>query len=203
MKKQEKQTVTGFILTALLIVIIIFPSNKACGQSKIAKENHQNWARMVAKLHLKLPKNLPPSAKDPNWPGGTFQKEGSHNWYDTAGNFLKYAREWNASDLKVDSHELFAMCAPRPVFVSCGNSKVEGRWMDDRGQFMAEVAANPVYKLLGKQGLQTNKMPPIGTALLNGNLAFRQHFGPHTVIPNWPFFIRFVLHYFKPVPVNE
>lgn len=126
---------------------------------------------------------------------GILCSTGEYHWFD--GNFLKYAGPLNASDLRVDSHELIAMCAPRPVFISTGNPKVEGRWMDDKGQFMAEVAAGPVYRLLGKQGLGTKKMPPMGTALISGDLAFRQHFGPHTVVPNWPYFIKFAQHYFK------
>gem|GEM_PF-4990248 len=76
-------------------------------------------------------------------------------------------------------------------------------WLDDKGQFMAEAAANPVYRLLGKKGLGTNTTPPMGTPLLNGDLAFRQHFGPHTAIPNWPYFIQFSMHYFNPVSIRK
>lgn len=112
-----------------------------------------------------------------------------------AGNFLKYAGPLNASDLPVDSHELIAMAAPRPVFISCGSPLVEGTWVDDKGQFMAEVAAGPVYRLLGKRGLETTEMPPIGTALIKGDLAFRQHNGPHTDLPNWPTFLEWASRY--------
>jgi hypothetical protein len=90
---------------------------------------------------------------------------------------------------------LSALCAPRPVFISCGSPKVEGGWVDDRGQFLAEVAAGPVYRLLGKKGLGVSQFPPLGTALLEGDLAFRQHNGGHTVGPNWPFFLKFASRY--------
>ena len=113
-----------------------------------------------------------------------------------AGNFLKYAGPLTANDLPVDAHELIAMCAPRPVFISCGSPKVEGNWVDDKGQFMAAVAAGPVYKLLGKKSLGTTEMPPIGTALIDGDIGFRQHFGGHTTLPNWPTFIKFAEKYF-------
>ncbi len=63
---------------------------------------------------------------------------GGYHWM--AGNFLKYAGPLTSKDLPVDAHELIAMCAPRPVFISCGSPKVEGNWVDDRGQFMAAVA---------------------------------------------------------------
>jgi sialate O-acetylesterase len=62
-----------------------------------------------------------------------------------AGNFLKYAGPLTASDLPVDAHELLALCAPRPVFVSSGSQQVEGGWVDARGMFLAAVAAGPVY----------------------------------------------------------
>ena len=118
---------------------------------------------------------------------------GEYHWM--AGNFLKYAGPLNPSDLPVDAHELIAMAAPRPVFISCGSPLVEGTWVDDKGQFMAEVAAGPVYELLGKRGLGVTEMPPIGTALIDGDLAFRQHEGPHTDLPNWPAFLEFASRY--------
>jgi hypothetical protein len=113
-----------------------------------------------------------------------------------AGNFIKYAGPLTANDLPVDAHELIAMCAPRPVFISCGSPKVEGNWVDDKGQFMAAAAAGPVYKLLGKKDLGTTVMPPIETALIDGDIAFRQHTGGHTTGPNWPTFIKFAEKYF-------
>jgi len=114
---------------------------------------------------------------------------GEYHWF--AGNFLKYAGPLTPKDLPVDAHELIAMCAPRPVFISCGSPEIEGNWVDDKGQFLAAVAAGPVYKLLGKKDLGTTVMPPMGTALIDGDIAFRQHFGGHTTIPNWPTFIKF------------
>ncbi|HEX4002945.1 MAG TPA: hypothetical protein VHX36_09870 [Candidatus Acidoferrales bacterium] len=118
---------------------------------------------------------------------------GEYHWM--AGNFLKYAGPLDANDLPVDSHELIAMAAPRPLFISCGSPLVEGTWLDDKGQFMAEVAAGPVYELLGKRGLGTTEMPPMRTALIDGDLAFRQHEGPHTDLPNWPAFLEFASRY--------
>lgn len=124
---------------------------------------------------------------------------GEYHWM--AGNFLRYAGPLHANDLPVDSHELIAMAAPRPVFISCGSPLVEGTWVDDKGQFMAEVAAGPVYEVLGKRGLGVTEMPPIGTALIDGDLAFRQHAGPHTDLPNWPAFLEFASRYMsKPGP---
>src|SRR5207244_1734831 len=76
---------------------------------------------------------------------------GEYHWM--AGNFLKYAGPLKWDDLPVDSHELVALCAPRPVFISCGSGKVEGGWVDANGTSLAGVGAGPVYRLLGKKGL--------------------------------------------------
>ena len=60
---------------------------------------------------------------------------------------------------------------------------------------MAAVAAGPVFRLLGAKDLgtsddyQTEKMPPVNTGLLDGQLAWRQHDGGHTDGPNWKYFI--------------
>ena len=120
---------------------------------------------------------------------------GEYHWF--APNFIKYAGPLTEQDLPVDAHHLIALCAPRPVFISVGAPDVEGQWIDARGMFLAGVHAGPVYKLLGKRGLGTKEFPPQETALLDGEIAFRQHEGGHTVGPNWPYFIRFAERYFK------
>jgi hypothetical protein len=114
-----------------------------------------------------------------------------------AGNFLKYAGPLPVNDLPVDAHELIALCAPRPVFISSGLQSVEGGWVDAKGMFLGAVGAGPVYKLLGKKDLGTNQFPPTETALINGEIAFRQHKGGHTTGPNWPTFLIFAGRYFK------
>ncbi len=124
---------------------------------------------------------------------------GEYHWM--AGNFLKYAGPLTAKDLPVDSHELIALCAPRPVFISCGSRQVEGGWLDQKGMFMAAVAAGPVYTLLGKKDMGVTEIPKQETAVIDGEIAFREHAGGHTTGPNWPTFIKFAERYFtKPAP---
>ncbi len=119
-----------------------------------------------------------------------------------AGNFLKYGAaearfgSRNAGDLPVDAHELIALCAPRPTFISYGvPEKGDAKWLDQQGSFMAAVAAQPVFRLLGAKDMgvpddyHTAKMPLVNTGLLNGALAWRQHDGGHTDAPNWRYFI--------------
>ena len=123
---------------------------------------------------------------------------GSGGYHWMAGNFLKYAGPLTWNDLPIDAHELIALCAPRPTFISYGAATgpgAEGQWVDQRGSFMAAVAAGPVFRLLGKKDLGTTEFPPIETALTEGELAFRQHSGGHTTGPNWPTFIKFASRY--------
>jgi len=120
---------------------------------------------------------------------------GEYHWF--AGNFIKYAGPLTPNDLPVDAHELVALCAPRPVFISVGSPKVEGNWIDAKGLFLAGVHAGPVYRLLGKKDLGTTEFPPIETTLTSGDIAFRQHSGGHTTGPNWPAFLKYTEQYWK------
>ena len=117
---------------------------------------------------------------------------GEYHWM--AGNFIKYGGPLNWNDLPVDAHELIALCAPRPVFISAGSTNGDA-WVDAKGMFMAAAAAGPVYRLLGKRDMGTTEFPPMGTALTNGEVAFRQHFEGHTDVPNWPTFLDFAGRY--------
>ncbi len=125
---------------------------------------------------------------------GNLAGTGEYHWFD--GNFLKYAGPLTPNDLPVDSHELIAMCAPRPVFIGGGATQGDG-WVDAKGTFLAAVGAGPVYRVLGKKDLGTTEFPPIETALVDGDIAFRQHSGGHTPLPNWPTFLAFASRYIK------
>ncbi|MBN1906654.1 MAG: acetylxylan esterase [Deltaproteobacteria bacterium] len=120
---------------------------------------------------------------------------GEYHWF--APNFIKYAGPLTANDLPVDAHELVALCAPRAIFISAGSATEEGTWVDAKGMFLSGVHASPVYELLGRNGLETDQFPPEKTSLIKGDIAFRQHEGGHTVIPNWPYFIEFAERYFS------
>ncbi len=131
---------------------------------------------------------------------------GSGEYHWMAGNFLKYGGPLTPNDLPVDAHELIALCAPRPTFISYGASTgqgAEGQWVDQRGSFQAAVAAGPVFKLLGKKDLGTAEFPEVETGLTDGDLAFRQHKGGHTTGPNWPTFLKFADRYIKAEPVKS
>jgi len=124
-----------------------------------------------------------------------------YHWFD--GNFLRYGGPLTPADLPIDNHELIALSAPRPVFIGGGASTGDGyanpagdAWADSTGMFLAEVAAGPVYRLLGAKDLGVTTFPPIETALISGDLGFRQHPYGHTPAPNWPAFLEFASKYF-------
>jgi hypothetical protein len=109
-----------------------------------------------------------------------------------AGNFRKYAGHWD--DLPVDSNELIALVAPRPVLLNGGT---QDQWADPHGAFLAAVAAGPVYRLLGKRDLGSTEMPEPDGSLLAGDIAFRYHAGGHTDAIDFPAFLQFASRYFK------
>src|SRR5204862_7362303 len=101
-----------------------------------AKLHRRNWGEMVENLTA----------------------PGEYHWM--AGNFLKYGAaeaafgSRNAGDLPVDAHELIALCAPRPTFISYGvPERGDARWLDQQGSYMATVAAGPVFRLLGARDI--------------------------------------------------
>jgi len=130
--------------------------------------------------------------------GETVEDVAAPNEYQwMAGNFLKYAGASpvkTAADLPVDSHELIALCAPRPIFISHGSIQSgEAPWVDPHGSFMAVVLADPVYRLLGRPDLGISgdflaAQMPAANVLIGTDLAWRQHDAGVTLGPNWPIF---------------
>jgi hypothetical protein len=125
---------------------------------------------------------------------------GSGEYHWMSGTFLKYGGPLAACDIPVDAHELIALCAPRPTFISYGASEgqgAEGTWVDQKGSFMAAVAAGPAWKLLGKKDLGADAMPPVNAALVDGDLAWRMHSGGHTTGPNIDTYVTWASRYIK------
>ena len=137
-------------------------------------------------------------------------------YYWMAGNFMKYGAEEasfgrkTAADIPVDAHDLIALCAPRLTFISYGvPEKGDAKWLDQKGSFMATVAAQPVFRLLGDKDLgvpddyhaQAVKLPPVNDGLLDGQLAWRQHDGGHTDAPNVKYFLQWADKWRKTGPL--
>ena len=184
-----------------------FETDKSVDAKRVALEGHSRYGKATAVAMAYDPRFAVAFISSSgeggvklyrrNW-GELVENVAAVNEYHwMAGNFLKYAGPLKWEDLPVDSHELIALCAPRPVFISAGSLDKGDGWVDAKGMFMAGAAASPVYELLGKKGLPTSEFPPIETALISGDIGFRQHKEGHTPAPNWPPFIGFASRYFN------
>ena len=133
---------------------------------------------------------------------------GESHWM--AGNYIKYGASKakfgskTGCDLPVDSHQLIALCAPRLTFISYGiPEEGDAKWLDQKGSYMATIAAGEVFKLLGAKDLGVSndylkeEMPPYNTDMLDGHLAWRQHDGGHTDWPNMKHFIPWANKFLK------
>jgi hypothetical protein len=113
--------------------------------------------------------------------------------YQFCRNYAKYAQ--HVDQFPVDANMLVALMAPRPLLLQTGDTDY---WSDPKGEFLAEQAAEPVYTLLGKQGLETDQWPMAGTAVMH-TLGYYMHSGGHGTLPaDWKVFLSFLQMQLKP-----
>ena len=185
-----------------------FENDKAVDAKRVGIEGHSRYGKAA----------LVTMANDPRFAIGYISSSGEggaklwrRHWgeqigniaggeyYWMAGNFIKYdAPPLSEDNLPIDQHELIALVAPRPVFISAGTQAAGDGWVDAKGMFLAAVGAGPVYRLLGKKDLGATEFPPVETTLIDGDIGFRQHIAGHTPAPNWPTFLKFTSKYFEP-----
>lgn len=112
--------------------------------------------------------------------------------YQFCANYQKWGDQPEQSP--VDSHMLVALMAPRPVLLQTGDKDF---WSDPKGEFLAAVAASPVFRLLGKPGIGTDQMPEAGV-FLPGSPAYFMHAGGHGMVPSdWDVFLKFLEAHLK------
>ena len=110
--------------------------------------------------------------------------------YQFCANYQKFGDSVNS--LPVDGHMLVSLIAPRPLLLQTGDADY---WSDPKGEFLAAVAATPVYHLFGKDGMETIVMPAAGQPILNP-LGYYMHSGGHGTVPaDWNIFISFIKKY--------
>ncbi len=113
--------------------------------------------------------------------------------YQFAANYGKFGTRVN--EFPVDAHMLISLIAPRPLLLQTGFT--DG-WSDPKGEFLAAVAAGPVYKLLGKQDLDTTEWPKPSEAVLH-TLGYYMHPGGHGSAPDdWNIFLKFMEMHLHP-----
>lgn len=106
------------------------------------------------------------------------------HWF--CANYRRY--DDDPAKLPVDQHLLLSLIAPRPLYVA---SASEDLWADPLGEFLAARAAEPVYRLLGREGLGVAGQPPPDTPV-GRTIGYHLRTGGHDVTAwDWDRFLDF------------
>ncbi|WP_066821475.1 alpha/beta hydrolase family protein [Sphingomonas mali] len=117
------------------------------------------------------------------------------NNYWFAPNYKTFSEREAA--LPVDAHELIALIAPRPVYIGAAS---EDLWADPLGMFLAAKGAEPVYRLLGVEGMAGESMPPPGGAILS-RISYHLRVGAHGItLWDWDNYLHFADRFVRPQP---
>lgn len=115
------------------------------------------------------------------------------HWF--CDNYKKYNLDVQA--LPVDQHMLIALAAPRPVYVA---SATQDRWADPKGEFLSAFYADPVYKLLGTEGIGGIPQEPLPEPAksVGGIIRYHNRIGEHNILEfDWTNYFDFADKYLK------
>jgi hypothetical protein len=183
-------------------ILDYFATDKSVDAKRVALFGHSRlgktalWASAlddrIAAVYASCSGEMGAALARRDW-GETVDDMAQHFPYWFATNFQKYVGRWN--EMPVDAHMLIALSAPRPVFITGGTGD---QWADPKGEFLAEVAGGPVYRLLGKKDLGVTTLPPLDTPVIDGDLGWHYHTGGHAATEaDWKAFLSFLGKYFK------
>jgi hypothetical protein len=183
-------------------IIDYFETDKAIDARQVAIMGHSRLGKTVLWAGAQDPRvavvfsscagEMGSSLARRDW-GETVDDMAQNFAWQFAGNFQKWPGKWN--DMPVDAHMLIALNAPHPVFITGGTTD---QWADPKGEFLAAVAAGPVYRLLGKKDLGITELPALDTPVITGDLGWHYHTGGHSATPaDWKAFLDFASKYLK------
>ncbi|HEU4634682.1 MAG TPA: acetylxylan esterase [Edaphobacter sp.] len=142
----------------------------SCSGEGGAALSHRNYGETIA--HLTAPTRYP---------------------YQFAENYGHWAGFPDKAPM--DANMLVALIAPRPLLLQTGNTDY---WSDPKGEFLAAVAAAPVYRLLGKDPLDTETWPEAKQPILH-DLSYYMHDGGHGMVPtDWDIYVQFLKMHLHP-----
>lgn len=108
-------------------------------------------------------------------------------------NFKKYGGKEHL--LPFDQHELLALIAPRPLYVS---SASQARCLDPKGEFLSAAAASQAYGLYGYKALKGAKVPAPGQSLVSDRMAYHLREGKHGItLFDWERYLVFADRFLK------